>query len=82
MSLRCSIFANSSTHRNKAYGGVDDARLLDMLTAKTKPGGHILFFNGSFAYPSAAKIVAKWQKLERVRRVGEFKTLVVYRKLK
>ena len=68
--------------RNKAYGGVDDAQLLDMLTAKTRPGGHILFFTGSFAFPSADKIIAKWEKSGRVRRVGAFKTLLVFRKLK
>ena len=68
--------------QNKAYGGVDDARLLDMLTAKTRPGGCILFFTGSFAFPSADKIIAKWEKSGRVKRVGAFKTLLVFRKLK
>ena len=63
-------------------GGVDDAQLLDMLTAKTRPGGHILFFTGSFAFPSADKIIAKWEKSGRVKRVGAFKTLLVFRKLK
>ena len=68
--------------RNKAYGGVDDAKLLDMLTAKTRPGGHILFFTGSFAYPSAAKIIAKWERRGHVKRLGEYKSLMVFRKLK
>ena len=68
--------------KNKAYGGVDDAKLLDMLTAKTKLGGHILFFTGSFAFPSANKIIAKWEKNGRVKRVGVFKTLLVFRKVK
>ena len=80
-SSRCSISANSSM-TNKAYGGVDDAKLLDMLTAKTRLGGHILFFTGSFAFPSADKIIAKWEKNGRVKRVGAFKTLLVFRKLK
>ena len=68
--------------KNKAYGGVGDAKLLDMLTVKTRLGGHILFFTGSFAFPSANKIIAKWEKNGRVKRVGVFKTLLVFRKVK
>jgi hypothetical protein len=67
---------------NKAYGGMDDAKLLDILTAKTRRGGHILFFTGSFAYPSAEKIIAKWEKTGRVKRIGPYKTLLVFRKVK
>ena len=52
------------------------------MTAKTKRGGHILFFTGSFAYPSAEKIIAKWEKTGRVKRVGLYKTLLVFRKIK
>jgi len=51
------------------YGGMDDARLLDVLTAKTRRRGHILFFTGSFAYPLAEKIIAKWETTGRVKRV-------------
>jgi hypothetical protein len=67
---------------NKAYGGIDDAKLLDILTAKTRRGGFILFFTGSFAFPSAEKIIAKWEKTGRVKRVGAYKTLLVFRKVK
>ncbi len=67
---------------NKAYGGIDDAKLLDILTAKTRRGGFILFFTGSFAFPSAEKIIAKWEKTGRVKRVGPYKTLLVFRKVK
>ena len=49
---------------------MDDPKLLDILTAKTKRGGHILLFTGSFAYPSAETIIAKWDKTGRVKCVG------------
>lgn len=67
---------------NKAYGSIDDAKLLDILTAKAKRGGFILFFTGSFAFPSAEKIIAEWEKTGRVKRVGPYKTLLVFRKVK
>ena len=35
------FFPNTAS---KAYGGMDDAKLLDLFTAKTKQGGHILFY--------------------------------------
>ena len=71
------FFPNTAS---KGYGGLDDAKLLDLFTAKTKPGGTILFYTRSIAFPKAAPIIEKWAKKGRVRRIGEFKTLLVYRK--
>ncbi len=71
------FFPNTAS---KAYGGLDDAKLLDLFTAKTKPGGYILFYTRSIAFPKAALIIAKWEKKGKVKRVGEFKTLLVYQK--
>ncbi|MBM3526781.1 MAG: hypothetical protein FJX62_01695 [Alphaproteobacteria bacterium] len=65
---------------SKSYGGVDDAKLLDMFTAKTKPGGYILFYTRSMAFDRAHPIILKWEKKGQVKRVGEFKTLLVFRK--
>ena len=62
------------------YGGVDDRRLLDMFTAKTRLGGHILFYTKSIAFDKVRPIVAQWGKEAPVTRVGDFKTLAVYRK--
>jgi hypothetical protein len=61
---------------------MDDAKLLNMFTDKTKPGGHILFYTRSIAYLRAAPIIEKWAKKGHVRRVGEYKTLLVYQKKK
>jgi hypothetical protein len=62
------------------YGGIDDRGVLDLFTAKTKPGGHILFYTKSIGFEKAKPIVAAWEKQAPVTRVGEFKTLAVYRK--
>ena len=65
---------------SKAYGGMTDEKLLDLFTAKTKKSGHILFYMGSMAWNKALPIVQKWEKRAPVKRVGEFKTLLVFRK--
>lgn len=74
----CEFFSPNTA--SKAYGGVDDAKLLDMFTAKTRPGGYILFYTRSMAYHLAQQVVAKWEKKAPVKRIGEFKTLLVFRK--
>jgi hypothetical protein len=73
------FFPNTAS---KAYGGVDDAKLLDMFTDKTRSGGYVLFYTRSMAFHKAAPIIAKWEKKQPVKRIGEFKTLLVYRKQK
>ena len=68
------------SERTDAYGGLTDRAVLDILTEKTRPGGHILFFSGSFAFDDARRIIAAWETEVAVERVGAFKSLVVYRK--
>jgi hypothetical protein len=65
---------------SKAYGGLTDAKLLDLFTKKTKRGGHILFYTRSKDFNLAEPVIAKWAKVRPVKRVGTFKTLLVYRK--
>ena len=71
--------------KNDAYGGLTDLEVTNLLTDKTRPGGHILFFTTSFAFDwdgpmSGKKVIAQWEKQRDVERVGEFKSLLVYRK--
>ena len=68
------------SERTGAYGGLTDREVLDILTEKTRPGGHILFFSRSFAFDDAKRIVAVWETEAPVQRIGEYKSLVVYRK--
>jgi hypothetical protein len=71
------FFPNTAS---KAYGGMTDRKMLDLFTAKTRKGGHILFYTRSIGFDKAKPIIAKWEKAQPVRRVGEFKTLLVYKK--
>jgi hypothetical protein len=71
------FFPNTAS---KEYGGLTDAKVLDLFTAKTRKGGHILFYTRSIGFDKAKPIIAKWEKQAPVKRVGEFKTLLVFRK--
>ena len=71
------FFPNTAS---KEYGGMTDAKVLDLFTEKTRKGGYILFYTKSMAWDKASKVVAKWEKAGRVKRVGQFKTLLVFRK--
>lgn len=67
--------------RNDLYGALTDRGLTDILTARTRPGGYILFYTKSFAFDAAEKVIAEWEKEQAVERVGVYETLLVYRKL-
>ena len=71
--------------KNDAYNALTDLEVANLLTDKTRPGGHILFFTTSFAFDwdgpmSAKRVIAQWEKERDVERVGTFKSLLVYRK--
>jgi hypothetical protein len=74
----CEFFHENTT--SPEYGGITDRALLDLLTDKTRPGGHILFYPGSNNWHDSVPIVAAWEKQKPVTRAEDFKTLVVYRK--
>ncbi len=74
----CEFFSSSTA--SKAYGGLTDAKLLDLLTDKVRKGGHVLFYTRSNDYSKAKPIIAKWEKAKRMKRVADFKTLQVFRK--
>ena len=74
----CEFF--QETTASEGYGGLTDAKLLDLLTAKVRSGGHILFYKGSFAFGAAEPIIQAWEKGTPVERLPDFKTLRVYRK--
>jgi hypothetical protein len=63
-----------------AYGGLTDLAVTNLLTDKTRPGGHILFYTSSFAFAKAKTVIAQWEKERPVERVGEYKSVLVYRK--
>jgi hypothetical protein len=71
------FFPNTAS---KEYGGLTDAKVLDLFTKKTRKGGYILFYTRSMGWEKSVPIIAKWEKKAGVKRVGEFKTLLVYKK--
>jgi hypothetical protein len=62
------------------YGGLTDRGLLDVMTERTRPGGHILFYRDSNGYEASKPIIAAWENERVVERLPDFKTLLVYRK--
>ena len=71
--------------KTESYGGLTDLQVTNLLTDKTRPGGHILFFTTSFAFDwegpmSAKRVIAQWEKARPVERMGTYKSLLVYRK--
>ena len=62
------------------YGGMTDLKVANLFTDKTRPGGHILFYTRSMAFDKTSELLPQWEKARPVERVGEFKTLLVYRK--
>ena len=62
------------------YGGLTDLKLANLLTGKVTPGGHILFYTRSMGSEDTKKVLPEWEKANAVERVGEFKTLLIYRK--
>lgn len=68
------------TAANDAYGGLTDAELLAVLSDRTRPGGHILFYTGSYAYAEARPIIEAWSETGAVKEVEGFRSLRIFRK--
>ena len=62
------------------YGGMTDRQVLDLFTDKTRSGGTIHFYTRSMGADKTREILPQWEKEKPVERVGEFKTLLIYRK--
>jgi hypothetical protein len=65
---------------DSGYRALTDFELLNVITDKVRPGGHLLFYTGSFAYDRANRILGDWRGAQPVVAVEPFKSLVVYRK--
>jgi hypothetical protein len=74
----CEFLHDNTT--SAEYGGTDDRGLLDLMTDKTRAGGHLLFYRDSNGRGMTGNILRVWEKEKPVERVDDFKTLLVYRK--
>jgi hypothetical protein len=68
------------SEKNDVYGALTDLQVMELYADQTEVGGYILFYMGSFAFDSAKPIIAQWEKTRKVECLGEYKTLLVYRK--
>lgn len=68
------------SEKNDEYGAMTDLEVIELFTDQTVIGGHILFYTRSFKFALAQPLIAQWEKSRAVERVGEYKTLLVYRK--
>ena len=69
------------TEENDAYGALTDLELTRLFTERTRPGGHLLFYTGSYAYAQAETVITEWAASSPVEEVEGFKTLRVFRKV-
>jgi hypothetical protein len=75
----CEFFYENTA--SAEYGGLNDRGVVDLMTEKTRVGGHILFYRGSLNYEQAKPVIAAWAKERKVEPVADFKTLQVFRKI-
>lgn len=68
------------TPESDTYGALTDLEMTLLLADKTKPGGEILFYTGSFAYDKAEGVAAKLVKERPFDPAPDYKTLKIYRK--
>jgi hypothetical protein len=68
------------TPENDAYGALTDLEMTLMLADRTKPGGEILFFTGSFAYDKAETVGRELVKQRPFEPAGVYKSLQIFKK--
>jgi hypothetical protein len=68
------------TPENDAYGALTDLEMVFLLADRTKPGGEILFYTGSFAYDKAEAAAKELMQTRPFDSAADFKSLKVYRK--
>jgi hypothetical protein len=66
--------------KNTAYGGMNDLDLACLLADHLQPGGHMLFYSGSFAFAQAEPVIAKLRGLRPLRPIADHESLRVYQK--
>ena len=67
------------TEANDAYGALTDLEMAKVLIDKIRPGGYVLFYQGSMAFDKAVDVIAKLEKQRDLTRLPDFKRLQVYR---
>jgi hypothetical protein len=63
------------------YGGVDDLGVARILLDRMPPGGQLVFYTGSFAFPKADALARVLEGERKIERSETFKTLLICRKI-
>ena len=78
------VHANEYIHDDTPsaeYGGLDDLKLARIMAGHTRAGGHLLFYRGSFAWDKTDAMVTTLAREGLLAREGDFKSLLVCRKV-
>ena len=65
---------------NAPFAAMNDQGVLETLTSRIVPGGLAMFYTGSFAYETAAKLIPVWMKSHGFSEETPFETLRIFRK--
>jgi hypothetical protein len=68
------------SEKNDAYGAMTDLEMALALADAMRPGGHILFYEGSYAFDVAERTFAELVKQRGFKPSGTFKTLRMFQK--
>ena len=68
------------TEKNDAYGALTDDQMVRLLASKTRTGGILAFYEGSYAFDRAQAVIKGLLADGLVEAAGQFKTLPLYRR--
>lgn len=69
------------TEKNDAYGALTDLEMTRVLCDRTKAGGLVLFYSGSYAFDVAERVTGELVKQNVLADAGTYKTLRIFKKL-
>lgn len=73
--------AEFRSEKNDAYGALTERQMVETLLGKTRPGGYVLFYPGSYAWATAKPLVEALAAEGKIKREGAYKTLEIYRRV-
>lgn len=63
---------------NIPYAAMDDRGVLETLAARVPAGGRVMFYTGSYAWPTASKLVDAWAEPAGFAEEAPFETLRIF----
>lgn len=69
------------SEKNDTYGALTDLDMTRVLCDRTRDGGHVLFYSGSYAFDVAERVIAELVEAGVLEAAGSFETLRVFKKV-